>query len=52
MMVLVVLMKILDREVLYMSSFMCQEVVLQGLGPETLGDKQDGVKLVVIQGGC
>lgn len=52
MMVMVVLMMILDREVLYMSSFMCQKVVLQGLGLGTLGDTQDGTTLVVIQWGC
>lgn len=43
MMVMVVLMKLLGREVPYMSSFMHQEVVLQEFGPGILGDKQDGM---------
>ena len=48
---MVVLMKILGREVPYVRSFMRQEVVLQEFGPGILGDKQDGMKLVVIWGG-
>lgn len=30
---------------------MRQEVVLQGFGPGILGEKQDGMELVVTQGG-
>lgn len=51
-MLVVVLLKVLDREVPYMSSFMCQEVMLQGLGAGILGDRQDEMESVVIQGGC
>lgn len=47
-MVMVILMKILGREVSYMSFFMRQEVVLQEFGPGILGEKQDGMKWAVI----